>query len=226
MPANVYKSLAANATVTLVGLDCVIEGDVGAGAVIHVRGGSLTINGAVGDHVEIIVAPELSASFDEAWGAFLAGGSDGDSARRQLRARGVRQHFNAVADKGVSVNGAVGNGVRIACAGDVRLRGGVADNPRIVAGGGIYIPKTGARAELAAGRDIIVTQVGDAAYVFAGMRAQLTYLGTRSMVTAQQIAGARASTLPFKCPQNSRDIHTGARMTYLYNGMGLARLKS
>lgn len=225
MPANTYSNLAAKATLTLVGLDCMINGDVGAGAVIHIKGGSLTINGRVGDDVEIIVGAEMAGDFKTAWQNFLQAGDADDTASRQLRARTVRRHFNAVADKGVSINGAVGNNVHIASAGDVRLRGGVGDGAHIVAGGGLYSPKAGHRAALAAGRDIMVDQVGDAAHVFAGQRACVTFLGARSLITAQQIVGARASTLPFHCPQKSRDVHTGARMTYLYNGIGLARLK-
>lgn len=225
MSVSVHQSLVANSRLTVTDGDCVIEGDVGAGSVIVVTGGSLSVRGTLGDDVEVVVAPAVSPAFAAAWRAYLSDDAQSDAERRRALAGSVRRCFNAAAgSRDVSLNGAIGKKVRIACVGEVRLRGEVAEQLRIVAGGGIYIPRTGRGAELAAGQDIMIDQAGDHTRIFAGRYARVMLLGERSLIMAGQIVGTPASRLP-PHTQGSRDIMTGTQMSYLYNGKGIARLR-
>lgn len=217
------RSLGANEIFTHTG-DCRINGDIGAGARVVVTGGSLTINGAVGSHVEILVVPAADKIFHEKWDDFLGAVFEPDMATRRALAREVRAGFNAAAARGLIINGPVGLRARIACAGDVRLHDTVGENPRLLAGGTVYATSLGERSEIAAGGDIRLTQTGSGSKLHAEGVIHATYLGADTTLLARGIVGAEGRHLPRICPQGSHDIRVAPRTTAL-STQRLARLK-
>lgn len=144
------------------------------------------------------------------------------------KAKGMASTFNALAGPrdGLIIDGSVADNVVMASDSGIRVRGKIGATVLALAAGDIRASWIGDQAQLQAGRDLAITGVGAQAKLQAGARATLTYLGQGSAIKARAISGARATTLPYRCPHNSRDMLVGARTTHIYNGKGIARLKS
>ncbi len=223
MTATTYASLAPQSMITHQG-DCIIEGDVGAGSCLRVTGGSLTIRGNVGRYTDIIVLREETAGFDAAWHDFLSVAADGDLAARRASGQRLRARFNAASAKGVSIGGTVGAAVRIACDGDVRIGGAVAEHARVVAQGAVHAPSVGMQSSLTAGGVLAISRIGALSTVSSADRALVTYIETGSEICARQIEGLRRKQAPAVCPRGAQDIYLGTQTGYFYSGGTVARL--
>ena len=143
------------------------------------------------------------------------------------KAKGAASTFNALAAPrdGLIIDGNVADNVVLASDSGIRVRGTVASRVLAIAAGDIRGTWFGDHAQLRAGRDVAITGIGAQSKLHAGARAHITYVGAQTALAARAIIGARATTLPYKCPHNSRDVRTGARTTHFYNNQGIARLK-
>ncbi len=144
------------------------------------------------------------------------------------KAGGAAAAFNALAGPrdGLIIDGTVGENVVLASQSGLRVRKNSGTALLAIAAGDVRLAHVGARAKISAGRDAVLTGVGAASRVQAGARLNITFVGEKSTLKARQIIGAKATSLPYICPQQSRDVRMGAKTTHFYNGQGIARLKS
>lgn len=179
-----------------------IVGNIGAGADVTVTAAEFELMGTV--------AANSRVTFDLPQQAGLSAGFNDTAAPRD----------------GLIIDGSVGDNVVLASHSGIRVRKDIGHALLAIAAGDVRLARVGDVAKISAGRDAVLTFVGARSSVRAGARLNITFAGAQTTLKARQISGARASSLPYQCPYNSRDVRTGARMTSFYNHQGIARLKS